>query len=139
MFKGMVTGFQAFLFRGNVIDLAVAIVMGIAFGAVVDSVVSGLITPLIAMILGESSLASLTFTINGAVFFYGSVIDQLISFIAVAVVIYFFVITPMNMMLARQRRGEVPAEATTKSCPECLSSVPVAARRCAFCTSPLTV
>ncbi|MPZ49567.1 MAG: large conductance mechanosensitive channel protein MscL [Dehalococcoidia bacterium] len=133
----MLTGFRAFLFRGNVIDLAVAVVIGIAFGAVVDSVVSGLITPLIAMIVGESSLASLTFTINDAVFFYGSVIDQIISFVAVAAVIYFFVITPMNMFLERSRRGEVPADTTTKSCPECLSSVPVAARRCAFCTSEL--
>jgi large conductance mechanosensitive channel len=125
--------FKAFLLRGNVVELAVAVVIGVAFGAVVTSFVEDLITPLIAAIIGEPDFSGLTFTINGSQFFYGNFINALISFISIAAVVFFFVIKPMNTLIARARR-EPPADPTTKKCPECLSEIPIAARRCAFCT-----
>ena len=126
--------FKAFLLRGNVVDLAVAVVIGVAFGAVVTSLVEDLLTPLIAAIFGEPDFSSLTFTINGSQFFYGNFINALFSFITIATVIFFLVVTPMNALIARSRR-EPPADPTTKKCPECLSEIPIGARRCAFCTS----
>lgn len=126
--------FKAFLLRGNVVDLAVAVVIGVAFGTVVTSFVEDLITPLIAAIIGEPDFSGLTFTINSSRFFYGNFINSLISFASIAAVVYFFVITPMNALIARSRR-EPPADPTTRKCPECLSEIPIAARRCAFCTS----
>ena len=125
--------FKAFLLRGNVVDLAVAVVIGVAFGAVVTSFVEDLITPLIAAIIGEPDFSGLTFTINGSQFFYGNFINALISFMSIAAVVFFFVVTPMNSLVARSRR-EPPPDPTTKKCAECLSEIPVAARRCAFCT-----
>jgi len=126
--------FKAFLLRGNVVDLAVAVVIGVAFGALVTSLVEDLFTPLIAAIIGEPDFSGLTFTINGSQFFYGNFINALISFISIATVIFFFVVKPMNVLIARSRR-EPPADPTTKKCPECQSEIPIAARRCAFCTS----
>ena len=126
--------FKAFLLRGNVVDLAVAVVIGVAFGAVVTSFVEDLITPLIAAIIGEPDFSGLTFSINGSEFFYGNFINALISFVSIAAVVFFFVITPMNALVARTRR-EPPADPTTKKCPECLSEIPIGARRCAFCSS----
>ncbi len=128
--------FKAFLLRGNVVDLAVAVVIGLAFGAVVTSFVEDLITPLIAAIIGEPDFSGLTFTINDSKFSYGSFINALISFVTIAAVIFFFVIKPMNMLLARSRR-EPPADPTTKKCPECISEIPIMASRCAFCASAL--
>jgi large conductance mechanosensitive channel len=125
--------FKAFLLRGNVVDLAVAVVIGVAFGAVVTSMVEDLVTPLIAAIIGKPDFSALTFTINGSQFFYGNFINALISFVSIAAVIFFLVITPMNALIAKSRR-EPPADPTTKKCPECLSEIPIAARRCAFCT-----
>lgn len=137
MIQQLFTGFRAFLFRGNVVDLAVAVIMGVAFGAVVDSLVKDLMTPLIAMVAGEPSFAGLQFTVNSAVFRYGAFLDQLISFLTVAAAVYFLIVLPVNTMTERLRRGGPPAEPTTRLCPECLSPVPAAARRCAFCTSAL--
>ena len=125
--------FKAFLLRGNVVDLAVAVVIGVAFGAVVTSLVEDLVTPLIAAIIGKPDFSGLTFTINGSRFFYGNFINALISFISIAGVVFFLVITPMNTLVARSRR-EPPADPTTKKCAECLSEIPISARRCAFCT-----
>ncbi|MGE0057036.1 MAG: large conductance mechanosensitive channel protein MscL [Dehalococcoidia bacterium] len=125
--------FKAFLLRGNVVDLAVAVVIGVAFGAVVTSMVEDLVTPLIAAIIGEPDFSGLTFTINGSIFRYGNFINAVISFVSIAAVIFFLVITPMNTLVARARR-EPPADPTTKKCPECLSEIPIAASRCAFCT-----
>jgi large conductance mechanosensitive channel len=127
-------GFREFVVRGNVIDLAVAVVIGAAFGAVIAAFVKDLITPLIAAVVGKPDFSALGITINGSRLLIGDFLNAVISFVLVAAAIYFFVVTPMNALNARRKRGEDP---TTKKCPECLSEVPVAARRCAFCTSPL--
>jgi large conductance mechanosensitive channel len=126
--------FKAFLMRGNVVDLAVAVVIGVAFGAVVDSLVTDLITPLIAAIVGEPSLSSLTFDIGDATFFYGSFLDTLFYFVTVAAAVFFFVVTPYNRFVAMMRKEESP-DPSSRKCPECLSEIPADARRCAFCTT----
>jgi len=130
-------GFKQFLMRGNVVDLAVAVVMGAAFGAVVTALVKDLITPLIAAIVGKPDFSGIKFTINSSQFAIGDFINALISFLLVSTAIYFFVVLPMNTLMARLKRGEKPPDPTTKNCPECLSEVPIAARRCKYCTSPL--
>ena len=135
--KDIVIGFKAFIFRGNLIDLAVAIVIGLAFVQVINSLVSNLITPIVAMIVGEPSLRTLDFEINDAIFFYGAFLDDVIQFIAVAAAVYFFVVVPYNAITARMKRGQPEPDATTKACPECLSAIPVEARRCSFCTQPV--
>ena len=124
--------FKQFLLRGNVVDLAIAVVIGAAFGAVIASMVENLLTPLIAAIFGEPDFAALTFTINDSVFRYGAFINALIAFVTVALVIFFVVVRPINAMIARSR-NEPPADPTTKKCPECLSEIPLEARRCAHC------
>jgi large conductance mechanosensitive channel len=126
--------FKTFLLRGNIVDLAVAVVIGVAFGNVVTSLVENLITPLIAAIVGEHDFSALTFTINGSVFGYGSFINAVVSFVLIAAVIFFFVVKPINALIARARREPAP-DPTTKKCPECLSEIPIDARRCAYCTS----
>ena len=131
----MIREFRQFLLRGNVIDLAVAVVIGAAFSAVVAAFVADLVTPLIAAIGGKPDFAALTFTINGSEFKYGDFLNAVIAFLMVAAVIFFLVVKPMNALATRMSRGETPADPTTKQCPECLSEIPIAARRCAFCTS----
>ena len=130
----MLKGFRDFILRGNVVDLAVAVVIGAAFGAVVTAIVTGLVTPLIAAIIGEPSFADLSFTINGAEFLYGQVLNALISFLSIAAVIYFLVIQPMNLLQARLLPKK-PVDKPLRTCPECESDIPVTARRCAFCTA----
>lgn len=132
-------GFKKFMMRGNVIDLAVAVVMGAAFGAVVTELVKDLITPLIAAIVGKPDFSNIQFTVNNSKFMIGNFINALVSFILIGIAVYFFVVLPMNALMARMHRGDVPPDPTVKKCPECLSDVPIAARRCAFCTSPLEV
>jgi len=134
----MFQGFKQFLMRGNVIDLAVAVVMGAAFGAVVTSLVETLVTPLIAAIVGQPDFSAIAFTVNGSKFMIGRFINALVSFLLIAMAVYFFIVVPLNALMARMRRGEATPDPTTKACPECLSDVPIAARRCAFCTSVLT-
>lgn len=134
----MLRGFKEFLLRGNVLDLAVAVVIGGAFGAVVTALVKDLITPLIGAVVGKPDFSALVVTVNGSAFLIGDFLNALVSFLLVAAAIYFFVVTPVNALIARQRRGEAPPDPTTKKCPECLSEVPIGARRCAFCTSALT-
>jgi large conductance mechanosensitive channel len=107
--------------------------MGVAFAAVVTAVVDGLVTPLIAMVVGKASLSSLTFTINDAVFTYGAVLDAIIQFVAIAAVVFFLIVKPVNALISRSRREPSP-DPTTKKCPECLSEIPLEARRCSFCT-----
>jgi large conductance mechanosensitive channel len=131
----MLKGFREFMFRGNVVDLAVAVVIGSAFGAVVTALVKDLITPLIAAIVGKPDFSAIAFEINASKFLIGDFINALVSFLLVGAAVYFFVILPMNALMARLKRGEVTPDPTTKKCPECLSDIPVAARRCAFCTS----
>ena len=128
-------GFKAFLMRGNVIDLAVAVVIGAAFGAVVTALVKDLLTPLIAAIVGKPDFSAITFEVNGSKFLIGNFINNVLSFVFIAMAVYFFVVLPMNTLMARMRRGQAPPDPTTKPCPECLSTIPIAARRCAFCTS----
>lgn len=130
-------GFKQFLLRGNVLDLAVAVVIGVAFSAVVTALVKDLVTPLIAAILGKPDFSSMVFEINGSELLLGEFIDALLSFLLTGAAVYFFVVVPVNAILERRRRGEAPPDPTTKKCPECLSEVPIAARRCAFCTSAL--
>lgn len=130
-------GFKAFLLRGNVVDLAVAVVIGVAFGAVVTAFVKDLVTPLIAALGGKPDFAALYFTVNNSKFLYGEFINAIIAFLIIAAVIYFFVVLPVNALVERSRK-EPPADPTTKKCTECLSEIPIAARRCAFCTSPQT-
>jgi large conductance mechanosensitive channel len=134
----MLKGFQQFLLRGNVVDLAVAVVIGGAFGAVITALVKDLITPLIAAIFGTPDFSALAFTLNGSRFLIGDFINAVLAFVMVAAAIYFFVVVPMNAVVARMHRGEAPPDPTTRRCPECLSDVPIAARRCAFCTSALS-
>jgi large conductance mechanosensitive channel len=131
----MIKGFRDFILRGNVVDLAVAVVIGAAFGAVVTAFVSGILTPLIAAIFGQPSFKDLTFTINGAHFLYGAFIDAVISFLLVAAAIYFVVVVPLNKLAERRARGQAPEDPTTKQCPECLSEIPAGAHKCAFCAS----
>lgn len=133
----MLKGFKTFLLRGNVVDLAVAVVIGAAFGAVVAALVKDLLTPLIAAMVGQPDFSAIVFTVNGSKFLIGDFINAVLAFVLVAAAIYFFVVMPLNAMEERRRRGKAPADPTTKQCPECLSEVPVAAMRCAFCTQPL--
>lgn len=133
----MFKGFRQFILRGNVIDLAVAVVIGAAFGVVVTSFVTNILTPFIAAIAGKPDFSAFTFTVNGAVVTYGLFLNALISFLLIAAAVYFFMVAPMNAWKERAARSAVPADPTTKKCPECLSEIPIAAKRCAFCTSVL--
>lgn len=133
----MLKGFREFVLRGNVLDLAVAVVMGGAFGAVVTALVKDLITPLIAAVAGKPDFSAIAFQINGSNLLVGAFINEVVSFLLIAIAVYFFIVLPVNSLMARIRRGEAPPDPTTKKCPECLSEVAIAARRCAFCTSTI--
>lgn len=134
---GILGEFKTFLLRGNVVDLAVGVVMGVAFSGVVSALVKDLITPLIAAIGAEPDFGGLAFTLNRSLFRYGDFFNALISFLIIAAVIFFFVVLPVNRLVRLTERGERPAPPNTRECPECLSKVPLKARRCAFCTSPI--
>jgi large conductance mechanosensitive channel len=127
-------GFRDFIMRGNVVDLAIAVVIGAAFGAVVAAFVKDLITPLIAAIGGQPNFAGLSFTINKSTFLYGEFINALVSFLIIAAVVYYFVVLPYTRLM-NLRKTETPVEPVTRECPYCLSSIPIKATRCAFCTS----
>jgi large conductance mechanosensitive channel len=128
--------FKEFLLRGNLVDMAVGIVIGIAFAAVVTALVADLITPLIAAIGGKPSFSDLRFTINESRFLYGDFVNQLITFLVIAAVVFFLIVKPVNALMAR-RKTEPPVDETVRACPECLSEIPSAARRCAFCTAQI--
>ncbi|HEY6016354.1 MAG TPA: large conductance mechanosensitive channel protein MscL [Gaiellaceae bacterium] len=130
----LVKEFKQFILRGNVVDLAVGIVIGVAFAAVVTALVADLLTPLIAAIFGSNDFSALKFTINGSTFLYGAFFNALIAFLTIAAAVFFFVVRPVNALMAR-RKTEPPVDETTRQCPECLSEIPVEARRCAFCTA----
>jgi large conductance mechanosensitive channel len=131
-------GFKAFLLRGNVVDLAIAVVIGVAFTAVITAFVKDLITPLLAALGGKPDFAGLFFTVNNSRFLYGDFINAVVAFLIIAAVIYFVVVIPYTTLIERSRK-EPPADPTTKKCTECLSEIPNDARRCAFCTSPQAV
>jgi large conductance mechanosensitive channel len=128
----MIKEFKQFLLRGNVVDLAVGVVVGAAFGTVVTALVSDLLTPLIAAIAKVPDFGGLVFSINSSKFMYGHFLNAIISFLLVATAVFFFVVKPMNMLIARSRKGP-PADPTTKKCKECLSEIPIAAKRCSHC------
>jgi large conductance mechanosensitive channel len=130
-------GFRTFLMRGNVVDLAVGVVIGGAFGKVVSGLVDSLINPLIALIAGKPDFSKVTFDVAGTNFPIGNLIGALFTFVLTAAAVYFFVVLPMNAVMARVKRGEAPPDPTTKQCPECLSEIPIAAHKCAHCTSVL--
>jgi large conductance mechanosensitive channel len=131
----MLKDFRQFILRGNLVDLAVAVVIGAAFGAVVSAMVPDLITPLVAAIGGKPDFAGLTFTIHGSTFRYGHFLNALLSFLIIAAVVLFFVIKPVNALLARARTEPPVDPPSTRKCPECISEIPTEARRCAFCTA----
>ncbi len=128
--------FKQFLLRGNVVDLAVGVVVGAAFGTVVTALVKDFLTPLIAAVARVPDFSGLFFTINGSKFAYGDFINALISFVLVAVAVFFFVVKPINLLISRAHK-EPPADSITKKCPECLSEIPIAAKRCSHCTQPV--
>lgn len=133
----MLKGFRDFILRGNVVDLAVGVVIGSAFGAIVSSLVADILTPLIGAIAKVPDFSAWSFTLNGSKFMIGSFINHLIAFLLVAAAVYFFVVLPMNMLMAKMKKSPAPADPTDKKCPECLSTIPVAAKRCAFCAQSL--
>ncbi len=133
----MLKEFREFVLRGNLVDLAVAIVLGTAFGVVVTTFVSSLITPLIAAIGGQPDFAALDFEINGSRFTYGLFLNALLAFIIIAAVIFFFVVKPVNRLM-ESRKSEAPTDEPTRVCPECRSAIPVLASRCRFCTTSVT-
>jgi large conductance mechanosensitive channel len=129
------SGFRAFLLRGNLVDLAVAVVIGAAFGALVTALVADLITPLIAAIGGKQDFSGLYFTVNHSKFLYGSFINAVLSFLIIAAVVYFLIVKPIGHLMDRMDRGKLAKE---RDCPECLSMIPIKASRCAFCTANVT-
>ncbi len=132
----MLKDFKAFILRGNVVDLAIGVAIGAAFASVIGAFTTGIITPLLAIPGSKASFSQMSFEISGAEFLYGAVIDAILNFVIVAAVLFFVVVVPVNKLMAR-RKTEPEVESTTKDCPRCLSSVPVAATRCAFCTSDI--
>jgi large conductance mechanosensitive channel len=132
----MAGGFKQFLLRGNVVDLAVGVVIGAAFGGVVTAFTKDLLTPLIAAIAGKPDFSAIQFTVNNSKFPVGDFVNALVSFVIIAAAVYYFVVLPVNALVSRARK-EPPADPTTKKCPECMSEIPISAKRCAFCTSAL--
>ena len=133
----MLSGFKQFILRGNVVDLAVGVVIGAAFGSVVAALTKDLLTPLIAAIVKAPDFSTLKWTLNSSTFLYGDFVNTVISFLLVAGAVYFFVVTPINALIARTRKDPAPADPTTRKCPECLSEIPIDARRCSHCSQPV--
>jgi large conductance mechanosensitive channel len=136
--KSLFDEFKAFILRGNVVDLAIAVVIGAAFGAIVVALVKDLITPLIAAIGGQQDFSGIYFTINKSKFLIGDFINSVVSFLIIAAVVFFLVIKPLNYLLAHKKQ-EMPAEPTTRACPYCISEIPLAATRCMYCTQEVPV
>jgi large conductance mechanosensitive channel len=134
----MLSGFKQFILRGNVIDMAVGVVVGAAFATVVSAFTKDLLTPLIAAIVGKPDFSAISFTIRGSAFALGDFINAVISFLLVAAAVYFFVVTPVNALVSRMRRASATPDPTTKKCPECLSEIPMDAKRCAHCAQPVS-
>ncbi len=133
----MLDGFKKFILRGNVVDMAVGVVIGAAFGGVITAMTKDLLTPLIAAIVRQPDFSAIQFTVNNSKFLVGEFINACISFVLIAAAVYFFVVTPINALVARMRKDPAPADPTTKKCPECLSEIPLDAKRCSHCTQPV--
>ena len=131
----MFKGFREFVLRGNVVDMAVGVVVGAAFGAIVTALVKDLLTPLIAALVGKPDFSGYVFEVNGSKFLYGDFINAVVSFLLIAAAIYYFVVLPVNALMARIHKNEPAAAPDKKQCPECRSDIPIAARKCAYCTS----
>ena len=131
-------GFKEFVLRGNVVDLAVGVVVGAAFGAVVTEFTKDLLTPLIAALVGKPDFSAIQFQVNGSKFLIGNFVNAAIAFLLVATAVYYFVVVPVNALMARAKKEPPPPDPTTKKCPECLSEIPLGAKRCAFCTSQIS-
>jgi len=129
----LLTDFKKFLLRGNVVDLAVAVVIGTAFAAVVKALVADLLTPIIALIFGKPNFGALSFTVNSSHFLYGDFVNNVITFLSIAAAVFFFVVAPVNRLMARRAKEDPD----TKECPECTSAIPLAARRCPLCKAPI--
>jgi large conductance mechanosensitive channel len=135
----MLKGFKQFILRGNVVDMAVGVVVGAAFASVVTAFTKDVLTPFLGAIIKTNNFSNVKFTINGSDFPIGDFINALVSFLLVAAAVYFFVVTPINALVSRMRKAPAPADPTTKKCPECLSEIPVDARRCAHCGQPVAM
>jgi large conductance mechanosensitive channel len=135
----MLSGFKQFILRGNVVDMAVGVVIGASFATVVGAFTKDLLMPLIAALVDKPDFSAIAFTVHGSIFPLGDFINAAISFILVAVAVYFFVVTPVNLLVTRMRKAPAPADPTTKKCSECLSEIPIDARRCAHCAQPQAV
>lgn len=133
----MLSGFKQFILRGNVVDMSVGVVVGAAFATVVSAFTKDLLTPLIAALVGKPDFSAISFTIHNSKFLLGDFINAAVAFLLVASAVYFFVVTPVNLLVARMHRADAPASPTSKKCPECLSEIPIDARRCAHCTQPV--
>ncbi|HEY1463421.1 MAG TPA: large conductance mechanosensitive channel protein MscL [Terriglobales bacterium] len=133
----MLSGFKQFILRGNVIDMAVGVVIGAAFASVVAAFTKDLLTPFIAALVGKPDFSYIGFSINGTPFPIGDFINAAVAFILVAAAVYFFVVVPVNALVSRMRKAPAPADPTTKKCPECLSEIPMDAKRCAHCAQPV--
>ena len=134
----MLSGFKKFILRGNVVDMAVGVVIGAAFATVVGAFTKDLLTPIITALVGKGEqFANLKYTIHGGEFNIGDFINAAITFVLTAAAVYFFVVTPVNALIARMRKEPAPADPTTKKCPECLSEIPIDARRCMYCAQPV--
>lgn len=131
----MFKDFKKFILRGNVVDLAVAVVIGAAFGAVVTSLVENFVTPLIAAVGGTPDFSALKFTINGSAFYYGKILNAIISFLSIATVVFFFVVQPLNKLMSKMKPSDEVDKPAERECPECLSAIPSAAKRCKYCTA----
>ena len=130
----MIKGFRDFILRGNVLDLAVAVIIGVAFSAIVNSLVADVINPLIAAVVGKPDFSALTLNVNGGIIKYGNFLNAVIAFLLIAFVVYFFIVLPANKLMAHMKG---PAAVTNKPCPQCLSEIPLTASRCKFCTQPV--
>jgi len=133
----VLSGFKQFILRGNVVDMAVGVVIGAAFATVVSAFTKDLLTPLIAALVGKPDFSAIKFTVHGCEFAVGDFVTAAVAFLLVAAAVYFFVVTPVNALIARMHRGDAPANPTSKKCPECLSEIPIEARRCAHCGQPV--
>jgi large conductance mechanosensitive channel len=133
----MLNGFKKFILRGNVVDMAVGVVIGAAFAGVVTELTKAFLTPLIALIVGKPDYSKIKFVVHGTEFPIGEFINACVSFLLIAAAVYFFVVVPVNALTARMHRGEKSPDPTTRKCPECLSEIPIDARRCAHCTQPV--
>ncbi len=133
----MLDGFKKFILRGNVVDMAVGVVIGAAFGGVVGSLTKGLLTPFIGAVVKLPNFSNLKYNVRGSEFLVGDFLNAVISFLLIAAAVYFFVVVPINWLVARMHKEQAPAAPTTKKCPECMSEIPLEAKRCAHCTQPL--